>query len=582
MKVALYTRVSTEDQAREGFSLDVQKNFLLQYARNFQGEVFCSIPNCEVYEDDGYSGSRMERPALQRLLLDARNKRFDLIIVYKQDRLSRKLKDLLSMLEEFDSLGVGYKSATEPFDTTTSAGKMAIQMLGSYAEFERNRLIERVFPGMVEGVKKGHWQGSRHVPYGYIHNKQTKKLEIHPEESKVVREIFSMYLNGKSTTQIAAYYYHLDLPSRNGGKFYTKYISDILKNKVYIGTLVWNRRRYEMKEKTRNGFGKGYKYVNNEASKILEIPNTHEPIISQKDFETVQKLLDRNRRNSVVHFKNNIYHLSGVLRCNECQGTYRGKMVLSNKRRQIKKPWYYCSSQGASYIKCHNKAIPAGEVSEKVWEIVGVICQNIHLIEELGDLIKLTATDPEECYGEELTKLDAALHKNIGQQKVLYEIFTEDKINIDLYKEKADLLRVQEKQLKTNIKATQLKILEKRNSINIVKEAEEFLKGLNKEQPTDEHMDYSVKTFMRIIFKNIYIQDREIVKFELNQPWKLCYEEGLKCKNKTRENKKEGKSRQEEIVLVESENSPSYWRPTAGRWVQYCTTLVGFLEKIHS
>jgi len=561
MKVALYTRVSTEDQAREGFSLEVQKNYLLQYAKSFQWEVFCSIPNCQVYEDDGFSGSRMERPALQRILLDARNKRFDLIVVYKQDRLSRKLKDLLSMLEEFDSLGVGYKSATEPFDTTTSAGKMAIQMLGSYAEFERNRLIERVFPGMVEGVKKGHWQGSRYVPYGYTHNKQTKKLEIHLEEEKIVKEIFSMYLNGRSTSQIAAHYYNLGTPSRNGGKFYSKFISSILQNKAYIGTLVWNKRRYEMKEKTKNGFGKGYKYVNNDTSKILEIPNTHDPIISHKDFESAQRLLQRNRRNSVVRFKNNIYHLSGVLRCNECNGAYRGKMVLNNRSKQTKKPWYYCSSNGVHYIKCNNKAITADDINKKIWDIVGIICQNIHILEELGDLIKLNATEPEECYTEELTGLDVSMHKNLAQQKVLYEIFTDDKINIDIYKEKADLLRNQEKQLKVNIKATQFKILEKRNSINVMKETEEFLKGLNKEQLTDEQMDYSIKTFMRIIFKNVYIQDKEIVKFELNQPWKLCYEEGLKWKKKAQENK----NKQQEMEMMESENLPSFWRPMAAK-----------------
>lgn len=189
MKVALYTRVSTEDQAREGFSLEVQKNFLLQYAKSFGWEVFCSIPGKEIYEDDGYSGYITDRPAFQKFLFDARNKKFDLLVVYKQDRLSRKLKNLLELLEELESLGIGFKSATEPFDTTSSAGKFSLQMLGSCAEFERNRLIERVFPGMIMGVKKGHWQGARYAPYGYIYNKQVKKLEVNPKEAEVVKEI---------------------------------------------------------------------------------------------------------------------------------------------------------------------------------------------------------------------------------------------------------------------------------------------------------------------------------------------------------------------------------------------------------
>lgn len=155
MKVALYTRVSTEDQAREGFSLEVQQTYLLQYAKNFGWEVFCSMSGRDVYMDDGYSGGNMDRPAMQRLLFDARSKRFDMVLVYKQDRLSRKLKDLLAILEEFESLGIGYKSATEPFDTTTSAGKLMFQQLGSFAEFERNRIAERVFPGMMKGVQQG-------------------------------------------------------------------------------------------------------------------------------------------------------------------------------------------------------------------------------------------------------------------------------------------------------------------------------------------------------------------------------------------------------------------------------------------
>lgn len=344
MKVALYTRVSTEDQAREGFSLAVQKNFLLQFAKTHNWEVFCSIPSCEVYEDDGYSGSNTERPALKKLLDDAHHKRFDLIVVYKQDRLSRKLKDLLCMLEEFDTLGIGYKSATEPFDTTTSAGKMAIQMLGSYAEFERNRLIERVFPGMVAGVKQGHWQGSRYVPFGYTHNKVTKKLEVNPEEAKIVKEIFAMYLSGKSSPRIAGEFYKRGVCSRGTTIFYPKFVQNILRNKVYVGVLVWNRKRYEMKKKTKNGLGKGYKYLRNDPSQVIEVPNAHEAIISLKDFEAAQKLLSRNRTNSVVRFKNNIYHLSGILRCHYCKRPYYGKMVMSNTAKNQKKPWYYCLS----------------------------------------------------------------------------------------------------------------------------------------------------------------------------------------------------------------------------------------------
>lgn len=557
MKVALYTRVSTEDQAREGFSLKIQREYLLHHVKEFiKGEVFCSLPGMEVYEDDGFSGYSMDRPAFQRLLFDARNKKFDLILVYKQDRFSRKLKDLLSVMEELESLGIGFKSATEPLDTTSSAGKFTLQMLGSCAEFERNRLAERVFPGMLEGVKKGHWQGARYTPLGYVHNKETKKLEVNPEEAKVVREIFSMYRRGKSCSQIAEHYYKLGIPSRKGGKFYNKFISNILQNKVYLGTLVWNKRRYEQKEKTKDGHGKGYKYVNNDPSKILEIPNTHEPIISQKEFDEVQRLLGRNRTNSVVRFKNNVYHLSGVLRCHECGRVFRGYMSVSNHRTRVKKEYYRCASKGVYYLKCNSVSISADDANRQVWEIVDTISQNLHVLEELGDRVKLSAVEPEGTLIEKLEEAEKLLHKNLEKQKGLYEVFSEDKINIGIYKEKAEVLRNEEKRIRAGIKATQLQILDKKNSVNVTRDTQEFLLRL-KQTKTKEDSDYAVKTFMRIIFRAIYVRNKEIVKVDINEPWKMCYEEGLKCLNQLKTERKEQKKTDRESVY--------YWLPTAAK-----------------
>jgi len=167
MKVAIYTRVSTEDQAREGYSIEVQREYLLDHAKRLGWEVY------KIYTDD-VSGYVMDRPALNEMLEDAKQKRFELIITYKLDRFSRKLKDLLNIVDELDSYGVAYKSATEPFDTSTSTGKLMFQQLGSFAEFERNRIKERVFPGMIKGVQQGNWQGARYAPYGYYYNKEKK------------------------------------------------------------------------------------------------------------------------------------------------------------------------------------------------------------------------------------------------------------------------------------------------------------------------------------------------------------------------------------------------------------------------
>ncbi|MBI5123197.1 recombinase family protein, partial [Candidatus Roizmanbacteria bacterium] len=130
MITAIYIRVSTEDQAKEGYSLEVQREYLESFAKREGLEIF------KVYQDDGISGYSTERPALKELLKAAKEKKFDLVLVYKIDRFSRNLKDLLNLVDELSTYGVGFKSGTEPFDTTTSTGKLMFQQLGSFAEFE--------------------------------------------------------------------------------------------------------------------------------------------------------------------------------------------------------------------------------------------------------------------------------------------------------------------------------------------------------------------------------------------------------------------------------------------------------------
>lgn len=239
IKSILYIRVSTEDQAKEGYSLEVQREFLESFAKREGFEIF------QVYCDEGISAYSTRREALQQLIKDAKDRKFELVLVYKIDRFSRKLKDLLNLVDELSSYGVGFKSATEPFDSTTSAGKLMFQQLGSFAEFERNRISERVFPGMVKGAQQGNWQGARFSPFGYTYNKEKKLLEIEARETDIVKLIYTMYLAGKSTHEIAEYLNKKKYQTRTGKQFYTKFIGDILKNRIYTGKIVWNKKHYD-------------------------------------------------------------------------------------------------------------------------------------------------------------------------------------------------------------------------------------------------------------------------------------------------------------------------------------------------
>src|SRR3989338_11525425 len=139
MRVALYIRVSTEDQVREGTSLEVQREFLEGYAKREGWEIYYPEKD-RIYTEDGYSGYALERPALSKMLKDARLKKFDVVLVYKIDRFARNNRLLLNLVEELDNAGIGFKSATEAFDTVSAAGKLALSMLGTVAQFERDRI----------------------------------------------------------------------------------------------------------------------------------------------------------------------------------------------------------------------------------------------------------------------------------------------------------------------------------------------------------------------------------------------------------------------------------------------------------
>jgi len=399
MKVGIYLRVSTEDQAKEGYSLDVQREYLESFAEREGYEIY------KTYCDDGISAYSTRRPALQELLKDAKDKKFKLVLVYKIDRFSRKLKDLLDLAEELESYRVAFKSATEPFDTTTSAGKLMFQQLGSFAEFERNRIAERVFPGMVKGVLNGNWQGARFAPFGYTYNKQKKLLEIEEREANIVKLIYTMYLAGKSTQEIAAYLNKKKHQTRTGKQFYNKFICDILKNQIYTGKIVWNKKHYDKNQKTK----KHYKYIKNDPSKIIIAQGKHTPIIDEQDFEEVQKRLAEKKRTWRPRVRNKEYLLTGLLTCAKCNHKYNGVSSISNHRTNKKKRWYRCSGPYASHIRCTNRAVKAEDIEPEVTKIVAQLIQN----KRLQECRWMSVTLPKSQENQFLAKMAKLIHLSL-------------------------------------------------------------------------------------------------------------------------------------------------------------------------
>jgi len=516
--IGVYVRVSTEDQAKEGYSLEVQREYLESFAKREGFEIF------KIYQDDGISGYTTERPALKQLLKDAKQKKFDL--VYKIDRFSRNLKDMLNLVDELFSYGVGFKSATEPFDSTTSAGKLMFQQLGSFAEFERNRIAERVFPGMVKGVQQGNWQGARYAPYGYRYIKEKKLLEIDEEETKVVKLIYMMFLCNKSIRSIAEYLTKKGYRNRKSNIFSTKLIGDILKNKIYTGKLVWNAHFYDKTQKTK----KGYRYIKNPPEKVIISQGKHQPIISEEDFELVQEKLKQRRVEQ--RRKASDYPLSGILYCARCNHKYLGISSISNHRTGVKKRWYRCMGPYRSFIRCKNKSVKAQEIESEVAEILETLLKNDKL--KTSRWMNVTPAEIASVASlprNEVKVIKNRLENNLKKQSKLTDAYLENLLSEELYKQKNEGLRQEEEEVKKLIALQEVREIERERSKDYLDRVEEFLEGYD---PNKKEMDLETKKLiLNLLFKNIKIAHKKLFSFEFFAPFNfLFFEEKQKCQTK--------------------------------------------------
>ncbi len=524
LKIAIYIRVSTEDQAKEGYSLEVQREYLESFASREGYEIF------KVYCDEGISAYSTRRGALQQLLKDAKDKKFELVLVYKIDRFSRNLKDLLNLIDELSSYCVGFKSATEPFDSTTSAGKLMFQQLGSFAEFERNRISERVFPGMVKGVQQGNWQGARFSPFGYTYSKEKKLLEIDKREADIVKLIYTMYFAGKGTHYICEYLNKKKYQTRTGKQFYSKFIGDILKNRIYTGKIVWNKKHYDKNQKTK----KHYKYIKNDPSKIIIAQGKHKPIIDEQDFEEVQKLLAEKKRTWRPRAKTKEYLLTGLLTCAKCNHKYNGVSSISNHRTNKKKRWYRCSGPYANHIRCTNRSVKAEDIEPEVTKIVAQLIQNDRLKQSqwMSGTLPKTANFPDF---NENAKIDSSalrnkLKDNQRKQLKLTDAYLENLLGQEVFRDKIDELRNEEDKLKKILAGIELREIETERSEGYINRVKDFLDGYDESRTK---VDFATKKAMcGLLFKNIKIapaiggaRPQKRIAFSLFPPFNFLFSE---------------------------------------------------------
>ncbi len=245
LRCAVYTRKSTEHNLDLAFtSLDAQREACEAYIRSQAGEGWRLLP--EPYDDGGLSGASLDRPALQALLAELRARRIDVVVVYKVDRLTRSLADFAKLIEIFDAHAASFVSVTQSFNTTTSMGRLTLNILLSFAQFEREVIGERVRDKIAASKRKGIWVGGP-VPLGYA--AIAKKAIVEPAEAETVRAIFTRYLELGSVQALAADLARRGIRTRQrqlkngrilgGGAFGVGGLAHLLRNRFYIGEVVY-------------------------------------------------------------------------------------------------------------------------------------------------------------------------------------------------------------------------------------------------------------------------------------------------------------------------------------------------------
>ena len=354
IRVALYVRVSTQEQAKEGYSIKEQTDRLLKYAEAHDWLVV------KIYTDAGHSGANMERPALQDMMEDIIAGKIDKVAVYKLDRLSRSQKDTLKLIEDiFLANSCDFESMTEKFDTATSFGRAMVGILAVFAQLEREQIKERMSMGMEARIKEGKWRGGSQVPFGYDYEPALEKLVVNEYEAMLVKHLFKAFAEGASLYSIA------EEMRANG-------------HVLHNGKVDNRNLRYIMRNKTYCGYQKHHdKYIK----------GLHDAIIDEETYDAVQNILDENQKRFYeAGYKTGtearVTHLGGLLHCAHCGGKY--SKCQSGTKEYGYKLYYGCYSR-------HKKVKTM---------IKDPSCKNkYYLIDELDDLIfneiKKLAIDPE-------------------------------------------------------------------------------------------------------------------------------------------------------------------------------------------
>ena len=396
--LAAYIRVSTQEQAQEGYSIDAQSKMLQAWS------VVKGYDECKLYIDDGYSGKNLKRPAVQRLIEDCKAHRVDGVVVWKYDRISRDLRDMLTLVDDiFLANKIQFISTSEQIDTSTAMGRLILNILGAVAQNEREVTQQRVKMVMESMAKECRHMGGK-PPYGYM--VVDGHLEIDPVTSVAVRQIFDMHNGGYGYTDILAWLNGHGYKTTYGNDFTKVTVHDILRNEKYKGTFVYNRTLAADRTGKRSNKSKP-------DDEIIRIPGGIPAIVDPDDWEMAQKVTAQNRLRPGAFTAKANYILSGLCRCSVCGRSVTG--VRRGKDRNGTPQYYYgCPNKCIKYYRKE-------KLESMVIDFLIEFCTNEAMIRASVDVANKIIRECNEAENEERKAIKKRLQQIHIQQANIIE-----------------------------------------------------------------------------------------------------------------------------------------------------------------
>ena len=426
LRVGLYVRVSSLEQAEEGYSIGEQTERLKKYCEAMGWSVF------KIYVDPGYSGGNMDRPGLKEMNRDIENGLLDKVVVYKLDRLSRSQFDTLYLIEKvFLANNTDFVSMTENFNTSSPLGRAMIGFLAVFAQLEKDKINERTMMGKEARAKEGKWHGGSTQPVGYDYNPMDELLHINEYEKMILLELSDLFLQGTPLRAIETLFIEKGYKTKHG-YLDPKTMRRVLSSKLYIG------------------------YIKH---KEVWYPGLHDPIFTEERYEAQVELLKARREayeSTGVKAGEKKSYLGGLLFCKHCGAKYT--RTTGRKWKNNTPPMYYCCYSRSKKVKkmikdpnCKNKNWKMGELDDLILGEIKKLALDPEYMEEIKQERekKLDADDKIRLLKSEIGKLD----EQISRFMDLYGI---GKFTIDQVSAKVDPLNEQRNALERELEALKI------------------------------------------------------------------------------------------------------------------------------